>query len=175
MTPVKHVETTPSLTSWDGADRALGEIRALEAQIAEAEGSKALGLKVVQDRWDAKIQPLNERVGILAKGLQEFAEFHREDMGAARSKALNHGRLGFRVGKPMLKPLPKWTFERVLELLQQNHKDEFTRTEQTIRKDAILNSTMTADQLKDLGLRRVQEDRFFYEIKDDSTVPVEKS
>jgi phage host-nuclease inhibitor protein Gam len=169
MTPNKHVEAAPAIATWEGADRVLGEIRRIRPMIADLEAEKNAKLADLQAKYDQRIQPLIENVNIRAKSLREFAEFHREDLGSMRSKELNHGRIGFRLGQPTIRPLAKKTWDWVLTLLRTAGRDDLIRTTESVNKEAF-DSITTAEDLKKLGVQRVQEDRFFFEVKDDATV-----
>lgn len=168
---MQHVETAPAIRGWDGADRSLGEIRKLEAKVQEMDAAKLAEVQRVQEKHTAKIQPMLERIGLLAKGLQDFAEFHREDLGAQKSKKLNHGLVGFRLGHPSLKTLPKWTWKKVLACVKGSRwADRFVRVKEEVAKDLLLGSNLDPEEMKALGVRMVQEERFFYEAKTDETV-----
>lgn len=167
----KRVDGTPAIQGWEGADRALGEIRALEAEVKTLEGRKQEELRRIQEKHDVGIQPKVERIGLLAKGLEEFAEFHRGDLGAQKSRKLNHGLVGFRLGNPALKTLPKFTWDKVLTCLKNSRLgSRFVRVKEEVAKDAIQSANLSESELKDFGCRMVQEERFFYEVKADSTV-----
>ena len=94
---------------------------------------------------------------------------NRGDLGTAKSKQLNAGTLGFRLGQPSLKTMAKLTWEKVLEILQVNKMKKFIRVKTEVDKQALLASDLDDESLKGFGVRRVQEERFFYDFGEVAT------
>ena len=169
MAPQKHVAATTAIRSWAGADGALAEVRELEGEIARLERNKQFEFAQIGEQHDARILPTLQRRDVLAKALEEFATMNRGDLGTAKSKQLNAGTLGFRLGQPSLKTMAKLTWEKVLEILQVNKMKKFIRVKTEVDKQALLASGLDAESLKGFGVRIVQEERFFYDFGEVAT------
>lgn len=78
-----------------------------------------------------------------------------------------HGKVGFRMGTPKLKTLPKWTWDRVLERLEQIMPD-YVRKKKEVNKEALLdnrNSENVAPFLSQVGVYVDQDETFYVELK----------
>ena len=162
-------DAPPAIESWTGADAALAEVRVLEASIADRETEKARELTALQQRYDDDIVALKVRVGALDHALADFADFHRDELGDAKSRRLNHGTVGFRFDPPSLKTLARWTWKKVLAKVEDLGRGEFFRVKTSLNKEALLRAAgdMSTDELKALGVRVAQDERFYR----DTTVP----
>lgn len=167
----RNVTGAPAaLQSWAGVDTALGTIRALEAEIAAGQAAKDAALQALQQEHDAAIVPKIEQRDALAKGLEEFVTLHQGDLGDARSKKLNHGRVGFRLGLPAVKTLKNWTLKKALEALENAKKRGWIAVKKSVDKAAILKAKPEPSELKPFGLEIGQEERFYYETEDTAAV-----
>ena len=84
-----------------------------------------------------------------------------------RSMETAHGVVGFRLGMPKLKTLPKWTWDRVLEKLG-TIMPEYIRVKREVDKEALIahrSDNLTAQHLQDVGVFIDQDEAFFIELK----------
>lgn len=99
--------------------------------------------------------------------LQVFASTNPELFEVKKSMELSHGMLGFRTGTPKLKTLPKFTWDRVVDKLEE-YLPEFVRVKKEADKARLLDSRKDADVaklFKAIGIEVVQEESFFVEPK----------
>lgn len=160
----------PAIQSWAGADEALRRIRELDAEIAAGEAAKAAELTAALARHDAQIVPRIEQRDALGKALEEFTRFHRADLGDAQSKPLNHGTVGFRIGQRALATLAKWTWAKVLDVLIERKADDYIAIKKSVDREAILGAKLSAEAMRDMGLKVVREERFYYATRDAEAV-----
>ncbi len=202
MTPQKHVEEGPAIEGWEQADKFLGEVLTLEAQVQKIDGEKDEIVKLVKDLYvngdgdDALLRirlalkldgkgvdvtaagskEKATRAALLAKGLQAFAEARKKELGDKKSKALNNGVLGFRLGTGTLETIKKMTWAKVLLTLQaaKSWKKRFVRVKEEVDKDALIaairNKALKAEEAQKIGVYLDKSDVFFYEVKKDATV-----
>jgi phage host-nuclease inhibitor protein Gam len=168
----KHVAEDPAIRDWAGADEALAEIRQEEQFVAAREADKAGELQGIQAHYDGVIQPALQRRDALAKALEEFVGFRRGELGPGKSRDLNHGRVGFRLGQPALKTLARWTWAKVLECLIHQRARTYIRVRHEVDREALIRSGLDNEALKGFGVRVAQEERFYYELVERETVSV---
>ena len=89
----------------------------------------------------------------------EFKEKKRSIQFAA-------GTIGWRLGQPRLKPLAKWTWEKVLNAILDLGGKAYCRTQVKVDKDMILADAddIGVEGLKTYGLRVVQDDKLYIDI-----------
>ncbi|MDE2101188.1 MAG: host-nuclease inhibitor Gam family protein [Patescibacteria group bacterium] len=124
-----------------------------------------------------KFQPLlaacDERIERACERLEKYADSHPELFPKDRkSVEWNLGKFGFRTDTPSLSPISRtFTWAKILGVITTKRLRKFIRTKCEVDKDAILARCGTLKkptkfQLKTLpllGLRLVQEDKFFVE------------
>jgi len=162
--------TAPALKSWTGADDALAEIRALDAKIDAKEAAKAEALQALQQTHDRDILPLVEKRDALGKAIEDYVTMHQDDLVDRRSKMLNHGTVGFRLGQPAVKAQKGWTLKKAVEALEIAKKRVWIAVKKSVDKVRILKDKPDADVLKKFGLEIVQEERVYYDTSDTATV-----
>lgn len=98
----------------------------------------------------------------------EYLEAHKSDFdGPPRSRELSAGTVGFRLGQERLVPLSKWTWDKVLQYMLDNGINNFIRRTPEVDREQLLaqKDDFGADGLRSMGLRVVQDDKPFVEIK----------
>ena len=78
-----------------------------------------------------------------------------------------HGKVGFRLGTPKLKTLPKWTWERVLDKLQTVLPD-YVRAKMEVDKERLIGDRadeVVARSLNEVGVYVDQDEAFYVELK----------
>lgn len=164
----------PAIQSWTGADEALAQIRKLDARIGEEETEKQKNIAEMERRHDRVLVPLVEQRDALGKALEEFTSFHRQDLGDSQSKRMNNGVLGFRRGQRALKTLSKWTLKKMLAKLEELGLTRFIKVKKSVDKAEILKAQAAGElddqQLKQLGGKIEQKERFYYETPEQETV-----
>jgi phage host-nuclease inhibitor protein Gam len=102
--------------------------------------------------------------------IQRYAEANKEVLFTVkRSMDVTHGKIGFRLGTPKLKTLPKWNWEKVLKKAEEL-LPEFVRTKKELDKDGIIDNRSEAKvmpHLSSIGVYVDQEEKFFIELKNE--------
>ena len=96
-----------------------------------------------------------------------WSEANPQEFGAVRSIETVHGTLGWRMGGPSLRTLPGWTWDQVKENLKAVSAMGYIRVKEEVNKQNLLadRETISAEKLRELGVRVVQEESFFVEPK----------
>ncbi len=177
MARVKVPKKGVQMKNWDDVDSALSEIGQLSQKIAAEEAAYNVEEAKQRAKLSDKHAPLRARIEELEIGMQAFCNDNRSDFGDKKSKDLQHGRVGFRLGMPKLEKVIKTTWEGILEIVKRSqHKAALIRTKEELAKDEILlqaalwNDTngkegLSPQALNDLGVAVTQEETFGYEPK----------
>ena len=101
------------------------DVESLVAEIDQAANSERMiaatrdaELLAIREKYQANLEALGERVREATAAAQMWAETNPQEFGRLKSIEFSAGVIGFRTGTPKLKPLPKWTFDRVLATLR---------------------------------------------------------
>ena len=163
--PARPVITTRSEAEHMAADCAarINSRKALEVQMDNE-------LAAIKDRYKEAIGEANEAIDRMSADLQQWAESHSAEFGKRRSLDLVHAVIGFRIHPPKLKPLAKWTWQKVKDALcSQEWGAAYLRVKEDVDKDNILrdisSGTLSPDELSAIGVRVVQEEQFFVNPK----------
>lgn len=183
MAPRVNVEEGPSLTSWELADAALGHIREHTAIADKLEAEKELLIKEVKDKYDGRIKERRASAATCAKALAEFAEVHRTEFGAIKSRQLSNGVIGFRQGTGTLETLKKMTWAKVLLTIKASRAwaAKYLRVKEEVNRAAILDAlrggTLKPADAQKMGVYMDQSEAFFYEINAEpaATIPAAKA
>jgi len=161
--------TAPALQSWSGVDKALLRIRELDALIAAQEAAKDTQMRELQAKYDAVIIPRIEQRDALGRALEAFVKVHQDDL-VGRSRRLNHGIVGYRLGQPSVKTLKGWTLGKALEAITNAGKRSWIAIKRAVDKEAILRAKPPAEDLLKFGLEIAQQERFYYDTAEVETV-----
>ncbi|MGE9985685.1 host-nuclease inhibitor Gam family protein [Desulfovibrio sp. SGI.169] len=174
MKRVKPVPQIPAISTLEDADAVLAEIAASRRAIDLAELSLKEGVAELKARCAQECEPHRQRIAEREQILVQFAQNRREELFKTRkSLVLDFGTIGFR-SSTSVKPLNrKFTWERILTLIQDRGLDA-VRIKQEVDKDKL--RALPADMLAEVGCKLAQSDDFFYELNeaelaDTSTVP----
>ncbi len=152
-----------------GADNALAEIARLQRDLERIETTLNKSIDKAKATAEELAAPIRARLGALDNGLLAFGEYHKEQVcqGKRRSVDLRFGSLGFHKSTD-LKPMPKMTWAKVLELLKSSNREAAIRTKEEVNKEVL--NTFPDDELAEVGARRVPKDAFWYEVKQEQLV-----
>ena len=122
----------------------------------------------VREKYDGDLtECANDKEKTLAV-IQAYCTENKEALFADKRHIENaHGKVGFRLGTPKLKTLPKWTWDRVLEKLD-SVMPEFIRVKKEVNKDALLDRRAedgVAAHLAEVGVYVDQDEAFYVELK----------
>ena len=93
----KHIVEVPALKSWEEVDKALREIAENQIALQDIESEmqrQIIGVKKIAEQ-DSK--RYNDRIAKVERDIKEFVEDHRDELGKAKTKALNFGEVGYRL------------------------------------------------------------------------------
>ena len=108
---------------------------------------------------------LHNQLQAMENGLQAFAEYNKPQIfKQKRSIFLNFGVIGFRKST-QLKPMPKTTWQKVVELLNSQGLTSGIRVRESVNKE-VLNE-WSDEKLEKVSVKRHETDTFWYEIKED--------
>jgi phage host-nuclease inhibitor protein Gam len=158
------------------AEMAAEDIEALvrEMCLASVRNDEAVAqmnedLARVRERYEPEIAATAATWGALFETVQAWAAAHPETFATRRSIVMVHGTLGYRSGQPTLKPIKGMTWEKVVEVLKRTMPG-FVRTKEEADKQGLIAAAdeIGEENLKTLGLRKHQEERFFVEPNKES-------
>ncbi len=152
------------------ADAALAELAGIKRDMASLECVMNESIDAIKAEAKAQSAPLAIRMKDLETALTNFAVARKDDLfPKKKSLELTFGALGFRQSTK-LKTLVKWTWKLVLERLQALAADpegtpfrEAIRTKVEVDKEAMRD--WPEERLATVGVHKVAEDEFFYELK----------
>lgn len=126
----------------------------------EAQARMNEDLARVKKRYEPDMATWRAEYDNAFSALEVWARAHEDQFAPTRSIALLHGILGFRLGKPMLKPKRGMTWEKVLDLLKRLNPS-CVRTTEEVDKQALMG--LGDENLETLGVVVTQADRFYVE------------
>lgn len=160
--------TAPVVATRADAERILGELAADTAETSRLKAELESKLTAVRQQYEGTIEQLGKRIEGNTGLLQSWAESNPEEFGDKKSLDLLHGRLGFRTGNPKLKTLSGWTWDRVKETLIRNLTGH-VRTKTEVDKEGLLAAFQRHElddrDLREIGVKVVQDEAFFIETK----------
>ena len=166
-------ENNGQIANWADADRVLGEIRRTDASVAKLQAARDEAVRKVMERFaDLLDQAADARKAYVA-ALRAFCTKRRKtDFADARSKQLDNGVVGWRLGNPKLGLLNKakdWT-KALVKVLGAGRK-AYVRILRELAKDRILADhkagRLSDEQLAAWDLRVTQAERFYIEPTSD--------
>jgi phage host-nuclease inhibitor protein Gam len=161
--------TAPSIKSRAQADDTLRQIAELTLRrnaISIELDQKITAIKDILGRDITDTQKVLEEKTEL---IRAWAEANPTEFNGLKSLDTTHAVIGWRTGQPTLKTLAGWTWDRVLEKIKslRDLAILYVRTKEEVNKQAIITDRelIAPEQLRDLGLKILQEESFFIEPK----------
>lgn len=131
-------------------------LEAIKLELTEAEQERRL--EGVRQEYATDIAEREARVKNLRKQIEATLQANKEKFdNPSRSMRLRAGVVGFQKGQPHLKPLAKWTWAKVLDVLTARRLRKYYRTTYKVDKPAIMRDRKKLT-LSDFGLRVAQKD-----------------
>ena len=156
----------PALADWRAVDRAIAAMAGLEAQAARLKAEAEEKIRSIREDAAARAAEALEGAAAFLEAIEAFAEAHPEDFGKARSKALPHGRIGWRTVTSIRLMRSS---EFVVAALEAADLKDAVITKKSPNKEVL--AAYSDDVLREVGARRKQEDRFYVEpAKETATV-----
>lgn len=151
------------------ADLYLAHIGRLSRARATLEVEMNEAISRIREMYRARIERLDRAIDVRTSALRKWAEAHPELFDGARSLALAHGRIGWRLGNPSLRLLGGTTWEQVLERLERRGLHDYIRLVREPDKRRMIADAAQLP-LRDLGVRLHQRDEF-YAIPNTDSIP----
>ncbi len=146
----------------------LAELARLKLEETVVAAQLDLELQAARDRYEPRLARLRRHVENLTAAARAWAEGNRADFGRLRSLELPAATIGWRAGQPALKPLPGWTWDRVLTQLKSlAGLAGYVRVREEVNRARLLADRLALGdaQLGEAGLAVVQDDNFYVEPK----------
>ncbi len=145
------------------ANAALGEISQLKRNIEIIEADMNESIDRIKRAADAFSAPRRTRLEALANGILAFAEFNKEILfDKRRGIELSFGGFGFRRSSE-IRPKGRGTWAQVLDKIKELGSHEVIRIREDVNRDQLRG--FSDEKLELLGVKRIEKDIFWYEIK----------
>jgi len=165
----KRIKTTaPTLKTREEMEALVGDIARLKTFQQQTTAMMDQRITEVRAEYEQQLSDAERDLAPMVEAVRQWAEANPEAFGKHKSLDLLHGVIGWRVGMPTLKTLSGWTWDRVLEKLKSTYPGlTFIRTKEEVDKASILaqRETLLDGDLRQMGVRVVQEETFFIEPK----------
>lgn len=168
-------QATLSGISEDMYEEALSWYAQLDAQEEKVIAELNLKLAKLREKYDPVLKDVAEqKEKHFAIVFTYCAENKKVLFDKTRSIHTTHGVIGFRLGTPKLKTLPKWTWNMVLEKLKVL-MPEYVRSEPEVNKEKLLadrSNETVAVHFSECGIVCGQDETFYIELKKEQPVVV---
>jgi hypothetical protein len=155
------------IRNWNDFDEKLKEIALIDIAVTEAGRARDLSLIQAETKYkDSTATRLAARAAAV-KDLERFYRLNRREVEASgsRSKVLHFGRAGIRASAAKLKLLKGFKWPDVVTKIKDTITlwEQFIQIKESVKKDALKRSGMTADELAALGVTLKSSEEFFIE------------
>ena len=159
--------TQPIITTRAAAEKLIGEIASLIIDHRKAAADLDAELLAVRQDYETDLSSLEKQIKEKTALAQQWADANPQEFGPHRALQMVHAEVGYRTGMPQCKPLPGFTWDRVLEKLQAFGYRDYIRTTEEVDKQKLITtrSELTEVFKKEIGIRIYQAETFFVEPK----------
>jgi phage host-nuclease inhibitor protein Gam len=159
----------PSLKSREDADAAVARFVDRQLKNVEAIGKMEAEIKEIRDKYRVQVNSLEEEIENLFEQLEQWAIVNPGLFADRKSLEFAHGTIGFRTAPPKLKPIGKFTWERILDLIQCEPKlaKKYIRIKNEVDREALLadRDDLGPETLETIALRVIQDETFYVDPK----------
>lgn len=165
----KHDKAKAARLTREDIEAAVRELCIASVRLEVQQARMNLELAAVRERYEPELSALSATANEQTAIVRAWADAHPEEFASRKSIAMVLGTLGYRLGQPTLKPIRGVTWDKVLAILRHN-LPHYVRAKEEVDKEAILadREQLGDENLKTLGLRVDQAERFFVEPNKDS-------
>jgi len=159
---------SPVIKTREEIEAIVGDIARLKTYQQQTTALMDQRITEVRGEYEQQLGDAEAELGPMVESVRAWAEANPDAFGKHKSLDLLHGVIGWRIGNPTLKTLSGWTWDRVLERLKSLRTYAgFVRTKEEVDKASILaqRETLLPEDLRQMGVRVVQEEAFFVEPK----------
>jgi phage host-nuclease inhibitor protein Gam len=154
----------------------LHEYAQCDATIDKLTAAMNIEINRVKEKYDGRIAEAAEQKEKQQQIVQAYCMENKKQLfSERRSLEMIYGEVGFRLGTPKLKLLPKFTWDKVLDKLKAV-MPEYVRTKEEVNKDALLdgrNDEAVAPHLNAVGVWVDQDENFFIKLKKEEPIAAE--
>lgn len=167
MAKTREKKPVMTVKTIEEAERVLAEYATDDARLQKLNATMDEQITAIRNKFDDQVRELTESKEDKLNELQHFAESNAQLFDKKKSIQFVHGAIGFRMGTPKVKPLKKFTWGAITELLK-DRAPEYTRVVTEPAKDLMIANREDED-LKRIaskcGFEIVQEETFFVDLK----------
>lgn len=162
--PTRIKLTRPIVTSRQEAELRAAEVTELTLQLNAMKSDMDAEINSIREDYAPDLAALEKTIGEKTECLKAWAEVNPAEFGKARSIDMQCAVIGWRTGNYQIKPLAKWTWDRVLERLKSINLIRYIRTKEEVDKQTIIADRESLD-LAAIGVRVFQEESFYIDPK----------
>jgi phage host-nuclease inhibitor protein Gam len=144
------------------ANDCLAQIASLSRKLKTLECERDEKIDSIILEYKEDLLELREDIERQEEDLGEFGEINKDLFKDPRSHKLEHGTLGFCLGKK-LETVKGFTWKKVLKKLWKNKKRSVLKFEPKIKKD-VIKEKWSAKELSTYGMKIAEEDHFSYSL-----------
>ncbi len=177
--PAPAKPTVPVPKNLSQAEATLGILAHKSHLLKTKRGEMESALEDVRKKYQPKLDELTQDIEANKIALEQWSEGVRGEWGEKKSLELVHGTIGFRTGQRQLVPLAKMNWLKVLQNLIAKKFRKYVRTKLDVDRAKILKDSQETDHeeggisepvlskevLSELGLKVVQEESFYVDLK----------
>ncbi len=156
--------------------RLVGELAEMEIMEEKTLVCMNTDIDMIRAQYEEELLSLGESITARRSALEQWAEAHKDLFKEPRSMDFERGTIGFRLGQWQVKTMKGFTWKKVCEAIQSGNLGKYylRKKEPEVNKEAILSDreTISKDKFKKIGVKVVQEEAFFCEIKKDQPADV---
>ena len=151
----------PTLKSWEDVNSALREIAEEEIVLSDIEGDMNKQINGAKKVAEQDSKPHQDRISKLSKDIKDFTDEHSDELGNAKTKALNFGKVGFRQSTSVTLPKAKEKVAEIIRKLRARKMADCIITKETVNKDIL--KQYGQDTVNAVGAVYRQKDVFWLE------------
>jgi phage host-nuclease inhibitor protein Gam len=158
----KSIIEVPAIKTWEEADAALREIAENQIAMQDIESEmqrQIIGAKKIAEQSS---KPHADRISKLERDLKDFVEDHRDELGKAKTKALNFGEVGYRLSTSISIPKAKEKVADIIRKLKARGMTDCIVVKEEISKESL--KKYGEDTVNAVGATWKQKDAFGYDI-----------
>ncbi len=156
-----------------GADYTRSDAEALAVQLVELQlrretlvAERDAAVLEAARPFAPEIDQIDGEIKVGLDRLEAWADANPEEFGKAESTTLSGHRVGWRLGNHTAKTLSKWTWDKVVAKLSElpaGWRKRYLRIKTEVNKEALVADRRAKRVLASIGVRIVQERRFYLE------------
>ncbi len=170
MVRARTKQATFNPIDYDKAQTLIADYAMADAKAAEINAVLDQQITEIREKAAPELNELEEKKKSLMTQIQVFAETNREKyFSEKKSLEMQHGMIGFRLGTPKVKGMPR-KGEKMEALLGffRSFLPNYIRTQEEINKELLIadrEKDEVKTKIKMQGLEIVQTETFFIELK----------